>query len=231
MLNDSESSPSDLAVDEFERQDLERNWPMFWYRWWDDCNIPPIHRDVLQSGLPFESIDERGGALKQSIDAVKDRRGSMYLWGQVGSGKTLLACSALYGATLTHARRIEKREWYNCPISPSHRFSSVPHLLQQIRKTYSGDGNADAIIDRHSYAKLLVMDDIGAESPTEWVRDILYQIVDTRYCNRLPTIFTSNLPLAKLESRLSDRIADRIVEMCDSVVHLNVPSYRLKAAR
>ena len=41
-------------------------------------------------------------------------------------------------------------------------------------------------------AELLVLDDLGAERPTDWVEETMNLIVNTRYNDRKPTIFTSN---------------------------------------
>jgi DNA replication protein DnaC len=216
-----------LELDAIARQERLRYWPEFWWRWWSRCEIPPIHREVIRCSRPFAALDSRGGALDGVIATLRKRKGSLCLWGPVGSGKTLLATSALYAAAYDHA--LSLTNWFPCPEPPSYRFAATPHLLQAIRNTYGSDGSAEAVIDRYAFCRLLVLDDIGAESPTDWVRDVLYQIIDTRYCHKLPTILTSNLPIAKLESRLSDRIADRIVEMCrGEVIRLNVSSYRLQ---
>ncbi len=41
-------------------------------------------------------------------------------------------------------------------------------------------------------AEVLVLDELGATVPTNWVRDTLYQIINTRYNNKKLTIFTTN---------------------------------------
>jgi hypothetical protein len=40
-----------------------------------------------------------------------------------------------------------------------------------------------------------VLDELGAQQPTPWIRDVLYLVINTRYSRRLPTIFTTNFRL------------------------------------
>ena len=60
--------------------------------------------------------------------------------------------------------------------------------------------------------KLICIDDIGsANSKSDFVATTLSQIIDTRYRNKLATIYTSNLSEDELASHYGSRIADRIL--------------------
>ena len=81
-------------------------------------------------------------------------------------------------------------------------------------------------------AELLVLDDLGAERLTDWVEETMNLIVNTRYNDRLPTIFTSNhegVPdrenLDSLLCRVGDRMYSRLLEMCD-FMEFTGPDYR-----
>jgi DNA replication protein DnaC len=67
-------------------------------------------------------------------------------------------------------------------------------------------------------APLLVLDDLGASKWTEWVEEITYRLINHRYEQCLPSIFTSNLVPAKLREALGERVASRLTEMCDRIV-------------
>ena len=97
---------------------------------------------------------------------------------------------------------------------------SIP--VQDTYKKDSGIAEREAV-DRIKKVKLLILDDIGAEKPTEWVCGEFLKILDYRISNKLITFFTSNLHREKL--KLDGRIIDRIVAMTLDV-HLPEESVR-----
>ena len=73
-------------------------------------------------------------------------------------------------------------------------------------------------------AEILVLDEIGATKPSEWVRDTMANIINTRYNDKKLTIFTTNYLDEKrnereetLEERIGVRLRSRIYEMCRTV--------------
>ncbi|HYN06839.1 MAG TPA: ATP-binding protein [Vicinamibacterales bacterium] len=103
-------------------------------------------------------------------------------------------------------------------------FYDVRDLLRVIRSTYNPVvRTAEMDILRPVMdAELLVLDDLGAEKPSEWVEETMNLIVNTRYNERRPTIFTTNyenLPdeadLDTLKMRVGFRLHSRLHEMCE----------------
>lgn len=119
----------------------------------------------------------------------------MFLHGPYGCGKTHLAA-----AIANH--RLEQGE----PVI----FITVPDLLDHLRATFrpSSDIQYDELFDQVRNAPLLILDDLGAESPTQWAQEKLYQIVNHRYNAQLPTVITSNVELERLEPRIRSRLVD-----------------------
>ena len=81
-------------------------------------------------------------------------------------------------------------------------------------------------------AELLVLDDLGAERPTDWVEETMNLIVNTRYNDKRPTIFTSNYEdvpdtddLDSLLVRVGFRMHSRLREMCEFLEY-GGPDYR-----
>jgi DNA replication protein DnaC len=73
-------------------------------------------------------------------------------------------------------------------------------------------------------SKVLVLDELGANKPTEWVRDTIAHIINCRYNDKKLTIFTSNYldsPVRHGEETLTDRIGvrlrSRLYEMCREI--------------
>jgi DNA replication protein DnaC len=79
-------------------------------------------------------------------------------------------------------------------------------------------------------AELLVMDDLGSEKVTSWVQERLFVIVNHRYQEERPTIFTSNIAPKDLPTQLGERTASRIMSMCEWIA-LDGEDYRKTEAR
>ncbi|MBA2693261.1 MAG: ATP-binding protein [Rubrobacter sp.] len=95
-------------------------------------------------------------------------------------------------------------------------FVTVPELLDNIREAYNVPGrNIDEWMDAVRNAEFLLLDDLGAERASEWVRERIFVIVNHRYREELPTLFTSNVGPKDLAAQLGARTASRIIEMCD----------------
>jgi DNA replication protein DnaC len=201
----------------------------YWQQFWHQSGISPLHRDAVGRRL-----DTRGGALDPVAERVvafcrQDQlRGGVYLHGGVGCGKTLIAAKMLYCLALDRSKRLDDLDLWVGPTEPRElKLISTPRLLADIRATFHSDESSAAIVDEYRFADVVVIDDIGAEKPSEWVCDTLFQIVDWRYGRNAPTIFTSNCSLRELGERLSERIADRILEMCQgNIIEIRCGSYR-----
>jgi DNA replication protein DnaC len=105
-------------------------------------------------------------------------------------------------------------------------FAGVPDLLDSLRRSY-GDrrdgGHAADLLTRVIQAPVLILDDLGAERETEWVREQLYVVINRRYTGLQPTVFTTNVRLQDLDPRIASRLRD--VEVGHQV-HLDLPDFR-----
>jgi len=103
-------------------------------------------------------------------------------------------------------------------------FYDVRELLKVIRSTYDPVNRTteSEVLQPVMAADLLVLDDLGAEKPSEWVGETLNLIVNTRYNERRATIFTSNYEEKEdrtdpdsLLVRVGARMHSRLHEMCE----------------
>jgi DNA replication protein DnaC len=107
-------------------------------------------------------------------------------------------------------------------------FVVVPELLRAIRKGYnSPDEGADKLVSLTEDAPLLVLDDLGAEKPSDWVREQLYVIINRRYENMLPTVVTTNFSTQELVDRIGQRTVSRLIEMT-TPYKITAKDYRMK---
>ena len=120
----------------------------------------------------------------------------LFLYGPCGAGKTHLAIAIARYAM----------QWHNMSVY----FAVVPDLLDHLRATFDPNSGS-AYDDRFNTirnAQLLVLDDLGTENATPWAKEKLYQIINHRYMEQLPTVITSNVDQRKVDDRIMSRIRD-----------------------
>lgn len=145
----------------------------------------------------------------------------LLLMGTVGVGKTHLAVAILKGLT---------ERGFSC------RFYEFGALLKEIQDSYNPSTQTSelSVLSPVLNCEVLVLDELGATKPTEWVRDTMAHVINTRYNDRKLTIFTTNYldhrPTDReevLEDRIGTRLRSRLFEMCKTVVMLG-EDYRKK---
>ena len=72
-------------------------------------------------------------------------------------------------------------------------FYETGELLKLVRDTYASDTNEMDVLRPVLEADLLVLDDLGVEKTSEWVQETLGHVINIRYSERRPTVFTTNL--------------------------------------
>lgn len=143
----------------------------------------------------------------------------MYISGKYGTGKTyILAILANELAKIGH----------------SVYFAYYPDLARELKSSI-GDGSLEEKITSIKEAEILMLDDIGGEYFSEFIRDeVLGPILQHRLLDNKPTFFSSNLgynDLAKafrksdnnLETIASYRIVERIKRMTTEFILTELP--------
>ena len=135
----------------------------------------------------------------------------LLLMGSVGVGKTHLAVSILKGLT---------ERGFTCLF---YEFGS---LLKEIQDSYNANTQSSelGVLAPVLNTGVLVLDEVGASKPTDWVRDTMAHVINTRYNEKKFTIFTTNYLDERpndreetLEDRIGVRIRSRLYEMCKTV--------------
>ena len=136
--------------------------------------------------------------------------GWLVLKGGYGCGKTHLA-AAIANRQLAAGR--------------AALFINTPDLLDHLRATFSPQSTVsyDERFDQVRNSSLLLLDDLGTQSNSEWAQEKLYQILNYRYNAKLPTVITTNLDLESIEIRIRSRMVDPDLSQ---IIHIAAPDFR-----
>lgn len=124
--------------------------------------------------------------------------GNLVLEGFQGTGKTTQACAVLMGLTMDTPNGAHLMT----------RFATFGDVLREIRATYGGHGNERDVLSAYTGVRVLCIDDIGTEKPTEDALQQLFALVDKRYRDNKPTVFTTNYTQQGLGERLMSQGGD-----------------------
>ena len=174
------------------------------------ANIPPRWREVTFDTLDphIQPVAQRlareyaAGFSKQSLSLVFYSPGN-------GTGKTTLAACVI-NYVLHELRR---------PVM----FAKARDVMLDIRKTFSDRYETEAeVLDKVSYVDLLLLDDVGVDRPSEWIKSTYWTLMDRRYDWMLPVVVTTTKPLEGRGEILADRIgegaASRLLGLCQGNV-------------
>jgi len=188
----------------------------------DDTGHPELSSLDLMTGKTFGSFDERdneglGAAelkslqktLKAAHTFAEKPKGWLVMMGTYGSGKTHLAAAIAN---------------YRTGLGDPPLFVMVPDLLDHLRATFGPHSTItfDRRFDEVRTTPLLVLDDLGTQSMTPWVREKLYQLFNYRYNAELPTVITTSDSLDEMDARIRSRLLDG--KLC-TIYAVTAPSY------
>lgn len=170
-------------------------------------NPAPNQAEAYAQASAF--VDDFSGRLKTG--------GGIVLWGDVGTGKTHMACA------IANALRAKLR-----PVLYCTALEAVMLVKSSWKKSVDGLTEYD-IYGRFGEPELLIIDEIGVQMGSDFERMVLTSIADIRSRNCLPTIIISNLKPAEIYDLLGERMFDRLVGFGANVIAMQGPSMRLRA--
>lgn len=156
-------------------------------------------------------------AIKEDVEAFVNQGRFLYLHSaNCGNGKTANVCKI----ALTYLALIANGNGFE--LDNGVYFAYMPELVL-LTTDFQNEGRKE-ILEALMKRKLVIMDDIGSCDSGKFANTNLASIIDSRYRNRLATIFTSNLNANGLENQYGARLADRLLS--DMVIELKGNSRR-----
>ncbi|MEK6278876.1 MAG: ATP-binding protein [Acidobacteriota bacterium] len=211
------------------------------------ARIPPRFRDCsFHNYYPKNESQYFAHSFASRLaDEYPATESGLLFMGPVGVGKTHLAIAVL--------KDLIEKKGVTC------LFYESGSLLKAIQDSYNPVSQTSEmrVLAPVYQAEVLVLDELGASVPTNWVRDTLYQIINTRYNNKRLTIFTTNYlddarvstagsdaepkrrsksfaservqEMTTLEERIGIPLRSRLYEMCKKVM-IEGEDYRKRLA-
>jgi DNA replication protein DnaC len=187
-----------------------------------EARIPKRYEHCdLESYLPQNESQKKAKLYVQRfLDKYPQIDVGLLFLGTCGVGKTHLAVALLKQVIM------EKGD--------GGLFYDFRDLLREIQASWNSVSQTSEleVLRPVLEAKVLVLDELGANKPTDWVRDTIAHIINCRYNDEKLTIFTSNYldkPTKQGEENLTDRIGmrlrSRLFEMCREV-EIQGPDFR-----
>jgi DNA replication protein DnaC len=203
-------------------------------RRYEHCTLESYETDFPSSNRTLSAAHLRARKFVEGypLDTVGT---GLLLTGSIGVGKTHLAVGILQAL-------VSER-------GATGLFYDYRDLLKQVQNSYNAQVRETELeILRPVFeAEVLVLDELGASKPTDWVWDTVAHILNTRYNDRRTTIITTNYAnLAPLDGapkeagrgareetlgdRIGERMRSRLQEMC-VVVEMHGEDFRQKVKR
>ena len=156
-------------------------------------SLPQSYRKITFADIALDDV-ARVDTFETLVDFVAnypspDQKG-LYIYGDMGVGKSFMLAAMAHELSETKKVATTIIHYPSCTIDVKNGIK---------------DGSVKEQIDAVKEAEVLVLDDIGAEQFSSWIRDdVLQVILQYRMIEELPTFFTSNYSFADLEAKLSN---------------------------
>lgn len=188
-------------------------------------SVPNMYKDAVFKNFStdiYKSMDSKqlasiakhtSESFVYKFQQMSEQGIGLYIWSKArGSGKSRLAS--------TIANELTGR-------GNRSKFVSASGLLSEIQSSWDDkEVSTHKVIENYIKPNLLIIDDLGEKGNKEWINNNLFLIIDKRYQEKKPTVFTSNYDIMELP--LDTRMTDRLTEMC---VNVRLPNESIRQVK
>ena len=163
------------------------------------------YRNASLSRLVFpQELESAANALKKFTDQKCNAKYFLIFTGPTGTSKTFISAALVEWGV----------EWFY----PCFRIWKEYRLNSRIKKGYDMGLDHTETLDGLIDHRLVMIDDVGANSATDWCEERLFEAIEMRYSSLLPTIFTTNLSKKDFYDRYHERIGSRLFATRNTVI-------------
>jgi DNA replication protein DnaC len=154
---------------------------------------------------------------------------------KAGNGKTHLAIACLKQMLISNIdKMIEKEDGSGARYVDFKEvrydngyFKDFVSIMGEIKASFDDKSTSERdVIRKYVAFDVLVIDDIGAEKPSDYTQAVIYEIINTRYNDMKPTIVTTNLSSKDMTEIYGSRMLSRIAS--GVIIQLSGNDMRLK---
>jgi len=207
----------DKRIKERDKQEAKEREQRKWAAKIGSAAIPERFKNrTLESYVAKTSGQQKALAFAteyaENFDLVLKQGRSAIFVGKVGTGKTHLAI----GIALSIMQQ-----------QRSALFVTVQRLIRRVKDSWHTKEETESqVVDVFASPDLLVLDEVGVQFGSEFEKQVLFDVLNTRYENRKPSILLSNIPKEQLSDYLGERVTDRLRENGGKVIGFDWESYR-----
>ena len=207
----------DKRIKERDKQEAKEREQRKWAAKIGSAAIPERFKNrTLESYVAKTSGQQKALAFAteyaENFDLVLREGRSAIFVGKVGTGKTHLAI----GIALSIMQQ-----------QRSALFVTVQRLIRRVKDSWHTKEETESqVVDVFASPDLLVLDEVGVQFGSEFEKQVLFDVLNTRYENKKPSILLSNIPKEQLSDYLGERVTDRLRENGGKVIGFDWESYR-----
>lgn len=177
--------------------------------------IPKKYRDNQSSDI---DTDEKREIFEQAMEGK-----SLFIHGGAGTGKTFLSFIVAKYMTGIHEDIPTPNK-----LIKSVEYISFPSFIIELQSSFNEKINTFELLnDKAKNPNFLLIDDFGADGLTDFIRRIIYFLINERDLCGKQTIITSNYSLEEIDRQIDPRISSRIAGMCE-IINLTGKDRRIK---
>lgn len=183
-----------------------------------ECGVSLRHMDKTFDAYIAQNQEQvnalaKAKALVESVAKDPRKVPSLIMCGKPGTGKTHLACAiaiAAYDAGVTVCRE------------------SIAGIIREFKDSWRKESEFDEmkLLRFYGTVKLLIIEEIGVQFGSDTERMYLFEVINRRYENCLPTVLVSNLDPDKLAAEVGERVMDRLREDGGRLIRFTGESWR-----